>query len=147
MTAGTPSTSGGSTSKLCPPPVPGKRPLEKSPQSDEENKAKAARRNLFPTKQTHTIKDLNPYQNKYTIQARVIKKGTVRTWSNSRSEGKVFDFVLQDASGEIRVTGFNQEAERFADMLLDGKVYYLSNAKIKPIAKPEYNTVCFHTWA
>ena len=69
-----------------PPPLPHKRPLDRSPPGNgtEDNKAKQARRNLFPEKTTHEIKDLNPYQNKYTIKARVIKKSQKKTWSNSR---------------------------------------------------------------
>jgi len=125
-----------------PPPLPQKRPLDKSPNglAEAENKAKQARRNLFPSKTTHCIKDLNPYQNKYTIQARVIKKSGKKTWSNSRGEGCVFDFVLKDASGEIKVTGFNEDANKYFDTIQEGKVYYLSNGKIQPVRKPEYNT-------
>ena len=141
-TPGTPSTSSGAANR-DPPPLSYKRPLEKSPntQKEEDGKAKLARRNLFPTKATHCIKDLNPYQNKYTIMARVVKKSVVKTWSNSRGEGSVFDFVLKDSSGEIKVTGFNEELKKFEPMVQEGKVYYLSNAKIQPVRKPEYNHV------
>ena len=106
-----------------------------------DNKAKQARRNLFPSKTTHCIKDLNPYQNKYTIQARVIRKGNRKTWSNSRGEGQVFDFELKDASGDIKITAFNDEVDKIFDLVQEGKVYYLSNAKIQPVRKPEYNNV------
>lgn len=37
---------------------------------------------------THLIKDLNPYQNRFKIKARVVKKGDIRSWSNSRGQGK-----------------------------------------------------------
>jgi len=124
-----------------PPPLPHKRPLDRSPPGNgtEDNKAKQARRNLFPEKTTHEIKDLNPYQNKYTIKARVIKKSQKKTWSNSRGEGCVFDFILKDASGEIKVTGFNDEANKYFDTIQEGKIYYLSNGKIQNVRKPEYN--------
>merc|ERR1719460_1372242 len=53
------------------------------------------------------IKGLNPYQNKWTIKARVTKKGDVRTWSNARGEGKLFSADLIDKDGtEIRCTFF-----------------------------------------
>ena len=138
-----PSTPSTSTDRKEPPPLAYKRP--KSPNdpssNSEDETAKKARRNLFPCKTTHTIKDLNPYQNKYTVQARITKKSPLKHWNNSRGEGCVFDFVIKDASGEIKVSAFNEEAKKHFDMLQEGKVFYLSNAKIQPIRKPEYNTV------
>ena len=56
-------------------------------------------------KPSHKIKDLNPYQNKFRIKARVMKKSQLKQWSNSRGEGKVFDVILQDSSGDIKATG------------------------------------------
>ena len=137
----TPQQSSSNGAAREPPPLTHKRPLDKSPNGIGGNEAKQARRNLFPSKTTHCIKDLNPYQNKYTIQARVIKKSGKKNWSNSRGEGCVFDFELKDASGEIKVTAFNDEANKYFDMIQEGKVYYLSNGKIAPVRKPEYNNV------
>ena len=137
----TPQQSSSNGAAREPPPLTHKRPLDKSPNGIGGNEAKQARRNLFPSKTTHCIKDLNPYQNKYTIQARVIKKSGKKTWSNSRGEGCVFDFELKDASGEIKVTAFNDEANKYFDTIQEGKVYYLSNGKIAPVRKPEYNNV------
>ena len=87
---GTPSNLN-STSKN-PPTLAYKRPNSEGPNSKdfEGNKAKMARRNLFPSKTTHCIKDLNPFQNKYVIQGRVVDKSSVKFWSNSRGEGKNF---------------------------------------------------------
>ena len=133
-----------SSHNFGPPSLPYKRPHgeeDNSNSSSEENKAKLARRNLFPSKTTHCIKDLNPYQNKYTIQARVIKKSTIKSWNNSRGEGTVFDFTLKDASGDIKVTAFKELATKFFDVVEEGKVYYLSNAQIKPVRSPQYNFV------
>jgi hypothetical protein len=48
--------------------------------------------NIFP------IKNLSPYQNKWTIKARVLNKAAVRTWKNARGEGRLFSFTLKDAS-------------------------------------------------
>ncbi|CAG7695020.1 unnamed protein product, partial [Allacma fusca] len=36
------------------------------------------------------IRDINPYANRVTIRARVVNKGEIKTWSNSRGEGKLF---------------------------------------------------------
>eukprot|EP00976_Prorocentrum_cordatum_P059823 1175662-Prorocentrum_minimum.AAC.1 len=42
------------------------------------------------------IAQLNPYQNRWTIKARITSKGELRHWQNARGEGKVFSFDLID---------------------------------------------------
>lgn len=84
---------------------------------------------------THLIKDLNPYQNKFKIKARVVKKSDIRSWSNSGGRGQVFDVTLKDSSGEIKATGFNDEAVHFHTLFEEGKVYMVSTATIKPANK------------
>jgi len=84
---------------------------------------------------THQIKDLNPYQNKFKIKARVVKKGDLRSWSNSRGQGQVFDLTLKDSSGEIKATGFNEEAARFHPLFEEDRVYVIETATIKPANK------------
>ena len=111
----------------------------------EGNKAKIAKRNLFG-KTTHEIKDLNPYQNKHTIKARVTKKGELKSWSNHRGEGQVFDFILKDASGDIKVTAFNEEARKYHKFIEEGNVYFLTNGKIQPIKNQKYNTVSIYIY-
>ncbi|XP_061596844.1 replication protein A 70 kDa DNA-binding subunit-like [Cololabis saira] len=86
------------------------------------------------------IASLNPYQSKWTIRARVTNKSNVRNWSNSRGEGKLFSFEIVDESGEIKVTAFNKEVEKFFSLLEQGKVYYISKASLK-VANKQYNTL------
>jgi replication factor A1 len=84
------------------------------------------------------IDSLTPYQNRRTIKARVVNKGTMREWKNARGEGKLFSFTVMDDSCDIRLTCFNEEATKFNDMLILDKVYYISNGSLKP-ANPQYN--------
>ena len=42
------------------------------------------------------------YQNKWTIRVRVASKPSIREWSNSRGQGKVFNVDLVDESVHIR---------------------------------------------
>jgi len=81
------------------------------------------------------ISSLNPYQNKWSIKARVTNKSAIRTYSNARGEGKLFNFELLDATGEIRCSGFNEQVDKFYDMLQIDNVYYISKAQLKTANK------------
>ncbi|CAI6344445.1 unnamed protein product [Macrosiphum euphorbiae] len=83
----------------------------------------------------HPINSLSPYQNKWTIRARVVNKAPVRTWSNQRGEGKLFSMDLLDESGEIRATAFNSECDKFFDMIEVNKVYFITRGAIKTANK------------
>lgn len=84
------------------------------------------------------IELLSPYQNNWTIKGRVSYKGDVRTWSNSKGEGKLFNVNFLDESDEIRATAFNEMADKFYGLLEEGKVYYVSKARIQQ-AKPKFS--------
>lgn len=83
----------------------------------------------------HPINSLSPYQNKWTIRARVVNKAPVRTWNNQRGEGKLFSMDLLDESGEIRATAFNSECDKFFDMIELNKVYFITRGVIKTANK------------
>lgn len=51
---------------------------------------------------TVPISVLSPYQNKWTICARVINKSEIRRWSNSKGDGKLFSVTFADASVNIK---------------------------------------------
>ena len=87
------------------------------------------------------IADLHPYQNRWTIKARVTNKSDMRTWKKPTSEGKLFSFDLLDKDGgEIKVTAFNAEADRWFSVIQQGSVYYISTASIKLANKRYSNT-------
>ncbi|KAL4067797.1 hypothetical protein V8B97DRAFT_1940400 [Scleroderma yunnanense] len=101
------------------------------PQSSTSNRTG---RSIYP------IEGLSPYQNNWTIKARVTQKSDVRTWSNQRGEGKLFNVTLMDESGEIRATGFNTVVDALYDRLEEGKVYYISKARVN-LAKKKFSNI------
>ncbi|NWW32967.1 RFA1 protein, partial [Panurus biarmicus] len=77
---------------------------------------------------------------RWTICARVTQKGQIRTWSNSRGEGKLFSIELVDESGEIRATAFNDQADKFFPLIELNKVYYFTKGNLKT-ANKQYTAV------
>lgn len=88
----------------------------------------------------HSIASLTPYQNRWRIRARVTQKSNIRTWSNSKGEGKLFSVNLIDESGEIRATGFTDTVDKYFNMLEVNKVYYITKATLKT-ANKQYTSV------
>lgn len=87
------------------------------------------------------IASLNPYQNRWTIKARVTSKGSIRRWSNARGEGHLFSVDLLDAhGGEIRGTFFKDACDKFEPILQEGKVYTLSGGRLK-VANQQYTSL------
>ncbi|XP_055851551.1 replication protein A 70 kDa DNA-binding subunit [Episyrphus balteatus] len=89
---------------------------------------------------TAPIASLTPYQNKWVIKARVTSKSGIRTWSNAKGEGKLFNMDLLDESGEIRATAFKEQCDRYYDMIEVDKVYFFSKCQLKP-ANKQYSSL------
>ncbi|KAK0196644.1 hypothetical protein F5146DRAFT_970742 [Armillaria mellea] len=88
----------------------------------------------------HPIEGLSPYQNTWTIKARCTHKSDMKTWSNARGEGKLFNVTLMDETGEIRGTAFNTVADDLYSKFEEGKVYYVSKARVN-LAKKMFSNL------
>jgi replication factor A1 len=69
-----------------------------------------------------SLYSLRPLFGRWTIKARVVQKSDIKTWSNARGEGKLFSVTFMDETGEIKATGFNEECDRFHNLLEENKV-------------------------
>jgi len=91
---------------------------------------------------TIPIKLLNPYNNKWTIKARVTSKSGVKSWDKGpNNQGKLFSVDLVDSEGtEIRATFFREAVDLFLPRLEVGNVYTFSEGKVK-VANRQFSAI------
>ena len=75
------------------------------------------------------INQLNCSSVQWIILGLVFFKGLLRKFNNDKN--KVFSFDICDQSGEIRVTCFNDEAERWFDFIKEEQIYSIFGGIIK----------------
>ncbi|KAL1672664.1 hypothetical protein EV122DRAFT_294720 [Schizophyllum commune] len=92
------------------------------------------------TSRTSNEKCIALYSSNFTIKARVLTRSDIRTWSNSRGSGRLFNVTFTDSTGEIRATGFNQAVDQLYDLLQVGRVFYVSKARVD-MAKRKFSNV------
>lgn len=95
---------------------------------------------VAPDMPIYPIEALSPYQNKWTIKARVTSKSEIKHWSNQKGEGKLFSCNFLDESAEIKATAFNDQVDRWYNVLKEGSVYYLTKAKVQ-IARKQFSNL------
>ncbi len=85
---------------------------------------------------------LNPYNNRWSIKARISSKTDIKSWKNDKGEGKLFSIDLIDSShGEIRGTFFKAACDKFYTILKQGSVYIFSGGKVKPVANRAFSNL------
>jgi len=89
----------------------------------------------------YPIEGLSPYAHKWTIKARVTSKSDIRTWNKASGEGKLFSVNLLDETGEIKMTGFNEQCDAYYDVLQEGSVYYISSPCKVGFAKKQFSNL------
>jgi replication factor A1 len=115
-------------------PIPAPQTTSPAITRPQATQAGRGRSSVYP------IEGLSPYQNNWTIKARVTQKSEMKTWSNQRGEGKLFNVTLMDETGEIRATAFNMVADDLYPLLEEGKVYYISKGRVN-LAKKKFSNL------
>ena len=78
------------------------------------------------------IAHLTPYLPQFVIRGRITSKTVVKNYKHKNgSDGKLFSFDVTDDSSEIRITGFNNECDKYWDLIQKDLVYYISKGSIK----------------
>lgn len=80
------------------------------------------------------ISQLNPFNGgrSNVIKVRVTEKDDIRTWNNARGTGKLFSFNVMDKDGgEIRITAFNDECEKFCPLIEENGTYTIKGFRVK----------------
>uniref|UniRef100_A0A0N5AUI1 Replication protein A 70 kDa DNA-binding subunit n=1 Tax=Syphacia muris TaxID=451379 RepID=A0A0N5AUI1_9BILA len=87
-------------------------------------------RNRKNCKTATPVKLLTPYCRNWRLCVRVTELEGARRYR----ETDVFSFLAVDDSGvEVRITAFNELAQKIAKQIEEGKMYYISKALVKPI--------------
>lgn len=86
------------------------------------------------------VNAINPYINKWKIRVRATNKSDIRTYTNQKGPGQLFNVTFVDNSGEIRATGFNQDVQKFYDVIKEGEAYYVSGCRVS-MAKRNFSNV------
>lgn len=88
------------------------------------------------------IREISPYQRKWSIKARVTSKSTLREINTQTGrQTKVFSIDVLDADGgEIKCQFWGDCCDKFFNMLEEGKVYSFSEGNVK-VANKRFNSL------
>lgn len=87
-----------------------------------------------------SISHINTFQSNWKILAKVISKTHINNWTKNGKTGKVFNMVLQGNDGQIRVSAFNENVDKFYEKIQVNKNYYFSKANVID-ANKKYSTI------
>ncbi|GIL48308.1 hypothetical protein Vafri_4587 [Volvox africanus] len=89
----------------------------------------------------HKIAQLHPYDSNWCIKAKLERKAPLRSMNIRGSDVKILTVDLVDDTGQvIQGTFWRGAAERFAEQMVEGKVYVIHKFKVKPADK-KYSSV------
>lgn len=82
------------------------------------------------------ISSLNPYMHGWAVKAKVVSKGPKRSFTRKGAPSTVFTAELVDHQGTaIEGTFWKDAADKYYDLLEEGKVYVFARGSVKPANK------------
>jgi replication factor A1 len=82
------------------------------------------------------VSSLNPYMHGWAIKAKVMSKGPKRSFNSKGNPSSVFSAELVDHQGTaIEGTFWRDAADRYYDLLEEGKAYVFARGSVKPANK------------
>lgn len=87
------------------------------------------------------IKSLNTFLFDWKIKGRVTKKQAKKSWKNAKGTGTLLNIEIIDNQGiQIQATFFNDQADKYDELLKENKVYLFSNGTVK-MANQKYTSI------
>ncbi|KAI5150008.1 replication factor A1 [Enteropsectra breve] len=77
------------------------------------------------------IKDINPFNNTWTIKGRVISKSDIRKFTTAKGEGRIFSFEFIDKSAQIKCVVFSEAIDVIYPLVSEQGTYTISGGTIK----------------
>lgn len=80
---------------------------------------------------------LNPFSFRWVVKGRVTSKATLKYYDNEKGSGSYFSFNFKDKTCEVRITAFNEAAEKFFELIKTNNCYLIGSARVRK-ANQEY---------
>ena len=62
----------------------------------------------------------------------MIQKGALKEYTNAKGAGKLFSFTVDDGTCDMKISVFNEEVDKFFNIVEKGKVISITNGSLKP---------------
>lgn len=66
------------------------------------------------------------------------QKSALKEYQNAKGAGKLFSFTVEDGTCDLKISAFNDEVDKFMNIIEKGKVITIANGSLKP-KNPQYN--------
>ena len=76
------------------------------------------------------IASISQFSTNIKIQEVDVQRGKMNVFSKQDKAGKIFSFIMQDESAEIKVNAWNEDADKYSNYIQIGSVYEVRNLKV-----------------
>ncbi|CAK9150922.1 unnamed protein product [Ilex paraguariensis] len=92
-----------------------------------------------------TINQLTKYENKWNLKVKVLRRGSITTYSNNKGTREIWKVILVDEEGtRIQALMFSNVVTKFSNLFIKDKTYFVSNdAVTQPDENMTYDIIGF----